>query len=331
MSKSNKGGIFLLGSERSGSNLLRTLIGNHSKISAPVAPHFCDAFGNAYNYYLPLSLSNRVMLLKDMELYANHEYNGWNLNMDYDKVCNKYGLNSIVEFAHALYQEKACSEECELYFSKDNHNHKYALAILKDLPDAKFIYLYRDPRDHVASWLRTPLFMHTAYSVITKWKKEQRDILNLHNLYNVDMCFVKYEDLISNTESVMTNVLGYINLKVEEACFNTNKETKEAKRNPLWKNLDKPILKENKNKYKDKLKGADLNMVETIASHYMSGLKYEPTTNQDWNMGNPYFFKLNQIIQTKHSSIVNRKLKEKEMAALRDKIQFRKELFKKFK
>ncbi|MBK7482140.1 MAG: sulfotransferase [Flavobacteriales bacterium] len=39
--------IFLVGSERSGSNLLRSLIGNHSMVEAPTAPHFFDQWSHA--------------------------------------------------------------------------------------------------------------------------------------------------------------------------------------------------------------------------------------------------------------------------------------------
>ena len=44
-------GIILLVSERSGSNLLRTLIGNHSDISAPIAPHLLHVFYNIKQLY----------------------------------------------------------------------------------------------------------------------------------------------------------------------------------------------------------------------------------------------------------------------------------------
>jgi len=36
--------IFLIGSERSGTNLLRVLLGNHSRISAPPPIHLLDLF-----------------------------------------------------------------------------------------------------------------------------------------------------------------------------------------------------------------------------------------------------------------------------------------------
>jgi len=47
-------GIILLASERSGSNLLRILLGNHSNILAPIAPHLMNIFYPIKHYYCNL-------------------------------------------------------------------------------------------------------------------------------------------------------------------------------------------------------------------------------------------------------------------------------------
>ena len=88
------------------------------------------------------------------------------------------------------------------------------MGIKKDIPSARFVYLYRDPRDQVASWLRTPVHLHTPYAAIQKWKLEQDQCLHLLHFYGLDMFLVKYEDLISNTESFSSNLLNYLDMPV---------------------------------------------------------------------------------------------------------------------
>ena len=330
MMKSNDSPIFLLGSERSGSNLLRTLIGNHEKVSAPVAPHFCDAFSDIFHKYKPLDDGNRKELLLDLEKYANHEYNNWKLTLDYDLVVQKYKLNSFIDFLHAVYLEHALNNNHTTYFSKDNHNHRHALGILKDVPNAKFLYLYRDPRDHVASWLRTPLYMHTPHKIISKWQSEQQEILKLNSFYNLPMCFVKYEDLIVNTKNVVVRILDFVGLNVDASCFETKKDVEEANRNPFWKNLNKPVMADNRDKYTDVLKGINLNMVESLAKSTMDTLGYVPTTSQDWKVGNRYWFWFAERFKTRRSRRKHKELKQKEMASMFDKTRLRKELFSKF-
>lgn len=50
----NRFRIILLASERSGSNLFRTLLGNHSNISSPIVPHLITIFYPIKHYYLNL-------------------------------------------------------------------------------------------------------------------------------------------------------------------------------------------------------------------------------------------------------------------------------------
>lgn len=85
--------IILLVSERSGSNLLRTLLGRHSQIQAPIAPHFLAESNNSCNYYGNLNhISNREKLCDDMLALVNQEFNNWEVQKD--KVNVMSGIHS---------------------------------------------------------------------------------------------------------------------------------------------------------------------------------------------------------------------------------------------
>lgn len=322
--------IFLLGSERSGSNLLRTLLGNHSQISAPVAPHFCDVFYKQFHKYRPLTELRKVELLQDLKSYVNHRFNDWKLIAEPKDLIDKYRLESFIDFVNALYQEKALQEGKRIFFSKDNHNHKYALGILKDIPEAKFVYLYRDPRDQVASWLRSPIHLHTPYRAVRKWSAEQDACLTLKYFYGLSMHFVKYESLVDSPEHTMKELLNFLNLPLESSCYQTNNKNTEAEKHPLWSNINKPIKKDNYGKYGDVLGGTKLNIVETVATQEMKLLGYEPVTSQDWEIGNPYLFRLQELWVTKKSIRKHRAFREKDMKILNEKKEFTKSLFLKF-
>jgi hypothetical protein len=290
--------VYLLGSERSGSNLLRTLLGNHSQISAPIAPHLCDVFIHQFKNYLPLKDDRRKMLLNDINAYVNHEFNDWDIRFQYNESQLKK-LHSFVDFLHFSFSQKAISENKICYFSKDNHNHRYALGILKDIPEAKFIYLYRDPRDHVSSWMRTPIHLHTPYVVVNKWRREQEEILKLRDFYGVDICFIKYEDLVMSTEKEMSRLLSFLSFPVEKDCFQTKQQNKEASKHPLWKNINKPIKQYNYKKYRDLLILNEINMIETLTAHLMIELEYKAETKQNWKKGNPYLFYIREKLKAK--------------------------------
>lgn len=319
--------VYLLGSERSGSNLLRTLLGNHSQISAPIAPHFCDIFYNRFHNYFPLDESSKAVLLDDIETYINHDFNDWKLKLDPKKF---QSCKSFIDFMHVVYSEKAGLENKLTYFSKDNHNHRYALGLIKDIPEIKFVYLYRDPRDQVASWLRTPIHLHTPYAAIKKWNNEQNEIFRLKKFYNIDFFSIKYEEFVDDTPKVISELLKYLNLKIEEACFNTKRDNNEAEKHPLWKNINKPVQKKNYGKYKNILSENSIELIESVAKNNMKRLGYTLETSANWKNKNSYFFRLSEKIRTKRSKFTNKNFLNEDMAVLKDKAKLINSIFSKF-
>lgn len=319
--------IMLIYSERSGSNLLRTLLGNHSEISAPVAPHLLDSFSPFILNYKNLSeSSNMIKLLGDMLSLVNHSYHNWNLLTSPQKILSTYHPKTLIEAFDSIYRAKSKIENKKYYVSKDNHLFNYAFQIKEILPGAKFVYLYRDPRDHVASWMRTPLFMHTPYQIIRKWVNEQQKCIMLENSYGFDLHHIRYEDLITKPEKTMTELQLFLEIPVQEECFNTNPDNIEANRNEYWKNLKKPIIKNNQKKYLQKISQNDLLIIESIAKNEMKYLEYELDTIANWANQGSYLFKVQQRIRTTRSKRKHKKLFHDDMSLLQDKLQLLNEI-----
>lgn len=322
--------IFLLGSERSGSNLLRTLLGNHSEISAPIAPHFCDVFINVFNRYRqPDDKINALELLTDLEQYVNHSFNNWGLSLDKDGLIREFGPHTFIQFMNILYSAKALAEGKSGYFSKDNHNHRYALGILKDFPEAKFVYLYRDPRDQVASWLRSPIHLHTPLRAAKKWVEDQKASLQLAEFYGVSMYRMAYETLVDTPEEAMRGLLDFLALPQEEACYRTNTKNKEAEKILLWKNINKPIIKGNYRKYSDVLSAEDIEVVETICKNEMIRLGYAPESSASYNFSS-LLFSFKERLRVRKSKRKSKVIRNSEMRLFEEKRQFLKQLFSKF-
>ncbi|MCA6073433.1 sulfotransferase family protein [Fulvivirga sedimenti] len=332
MSTNESTKIFLLGSERSGSNLLRSLLGRHKNISAPIAGHLSDVFYGRFHYYLPLSNESKRELLLDLIEYLNHPFNDWKIErtFDLDALISSSHLNNFIQFQDLVHRIKAGQENKDHYFSKDNHNHRYALGYLQNLTNVKFIYLVRDPRDQIASWMRTPIYLHTPHAAVLKWKQEQNDIIRLSSFYGVDMKLVKYEDLVDDSRATMTSILKFLNLPIDENCFNTDPKNKEASKHPFWKNINKPIKSKNYGKYRDVLTEGDVNLIETIAKWEMNQLNYSLVSNADWKKPNYYLFRLNEKIKSRLSRRKNKDFLEKEMKILFDKHSYLNSLFDKF-
>jgi hypothetical protein len=300
--------IFLLTSERSGSNLLRTLLGKHNEVEAPVAPHLFREFYCLIDLYGDLDkYENKYDLVQDMFNLVNYEYHSWNLpDSTVVKAMKLKGLNNLARIIDFFYLEKANLENKTGYCSKGIHNFDFAHYIKTEIPEAKFIYLTRDPRGVTASWLKTPLHLHTPFKIVKQWNDQQFICRRFQACYPKDVVSLRYEDLIENTEVEMTRVQEALGLDVDERCFTTNKDNQEAKNNELWKNLNKPIIKGNASKFLTTLSSDDINIIESVARENMLACGYTNFhAKGDWTPGNYLLFKIKEKYRTRQS-ILNR-------------------------
>jgi len=319
--------IIILASERSGTNLLRVLLGNHKDISAPVAVHFFNTFKSTINLYGDIAKEeNAVRLLEHFLRSANHPYTNWNLQMKVSDVVAKYNVNSFATAFDAIFRENMEQENKKYYAVKDIEMFNYfdLTEELKKDGEVYYIHLYRDPRDHIVSWLRTPLFLHSPYDIAEKWNKEQTKIKDIKE--KVQMFNLSYEDLITNTPKVMTNLFEYLNIPVDENSFTTDPKNEESKHNEFWKNLSKPILKDNKKKYKKILKGRELKIVETICKQNMLDLDYSLDTSGNWKDYFGYYKK--NILPKKRadSKKKNKEFFDNKMKGLKSKLDLLEDL-----
>lgn len=279
--------IFIMSSERSGSNLLRTLFGNHSAVCAPRAPHLLDVFSDLWMYYDTSGGDGYLHLLEDMMRIANHSYYGWDLNASAEDLFKESEPESFLDCFQALYERCAHDRDSEYIVCKENNVFDYAWQLLDHFDEGSFIYLYRDPRDYARSWMKKPMGINHPLRAARTWSREQQTSIHLRDLYGLHAFPISYEKFIENPEESMEGVLQHIGLDVESACFSTQRSDDEiVSKNEYWKNLNKPIDSSNKNKYTSFFDTETVRRIETIAKDEMLYLGYELDTDADWSPQN---------------------------------------------
>ena len=300
--------IFIMSSERSGSNLLRVLLNNHRDIGAPLTPHFLKTFKKIIPYYGPLE-SEMGELLKDMVEVANHPYINWNLNFDHQAASSEVQPARFMAAYDFIYRQKVESEGKKHFVSKDNNIFDYTDLIFGHYDNPKIIYLYRDVRDQAVSWMKTPTYMLTPKVVANHWSKEQRKCLDLYKTHSDNIFKLSYEELISDSEQAMQAVIDFIGVEWDARCAQTNKEkAPEASRNEFWKNLDKPILASNSKKYLDYFDKTTIAVIESIASKEMLELGYDLESNGNYKQN-----RINRYLWNKRWVERSKKLKKEQL------------------
>ena len=291
--------IFIISSERSGSNLLRSLLGNHSNISAPASPHLLISFYSLIPYYDPLNIKiNWSNLFADFLQIVNHPYHNWRLSLNFDNIYEKYQPNCFMDCIHIFYNEYALKENKRRFVCKENNIYHFSCHLLNYYKKPKFIYLYRDPRDYVASWMKLPDGPNTPFSAANMWLEEQKACEILIKTFGLEVYPIKYEKLITDTSKIMSDLLLFLNEPIEDACFELREgENFSLSWNLFWKNLNNKIMIQNYNKYKDIFNLPTINLIETITREYMIKFKYEFDSKANWKK--PFFFKYVEKYQTK--------------------------------
>jgi len=272
--------VFLICTERCGSNLISAMLGAHSKVASPPPFHF--ARDVAMNWRLRgdpdawavvrAQLLHRVTMLESEERAA--VLSAW---MDAHPQAS---AGELARFVYAGLDPKAGATTV---FVKENNLHRVMTFILEAFPDAKFVFQVRDPRDYLASAQARRGFwggnkFGSNRHALEVWRNDQLGGLAILGLLGPERVFFqRYEDLVSRPREVLEPLCAFLGLKFEAAMLSFH-ESDEARRlgdsGSARANVGKPLMAGNFGKYRQQLSGGQIRMVETWVGDLMDELGY---------------------------------------------------------
>jgi len=270
---------FLICSERSGSNLIASLMNGHPRISAPPPSHMFRLFAtNAANYGDLARDANWQILIGDvMDAFA-HQLGSWNTVPDRDALLalDRHVLAPVA----ALYRAEAARDGAAMSFVKENRTARLAGALMAGLPGCRFVFMVRDPRDVAASYLTTDGMPGGVARGTQVWLGDQKDSLALRdNLAAGVLHGLRYEDLLADTPGALSRIAAHLGLAYEPAMLAAHRDARtrrNAARIGAWENLARPVLTGNSGKYRDVLTAAEIEYVELSCLRPMQALGYAP-------------------------------------------------------
>ncbi len=292
--------VYLLSSERSGTNLLRRRLTEHQRVYyGPQAPQFLKHLFFQTAYYGDLTQDGNFsrMIGDALDLCYLH-FAPWDIKFTVGQIQQlfdqRYRRRDAVLLAHLLMSEYAASKGYPSYFSKDNYLYEFYSFIAARLPEAKFIYLYRDPRDFTVSQLERPRSRAGVKQAATLWAYEQTRCIAAEAELG-DRCLkLSYEQLISDEQNQLRRVCEFLGVEYfaqKEAPAETQIEQAHD-----WKNLNKPTNTENRGKYLRKLSAWQIRMIEAICHRQMQYLGYR-LEYPLWPQAARWFAPLDQLLR----------------------------------
>jgi hypothetical protein len=273
--------IFMIGTQRSGSNLLRLMLNQLPEIVAPHPPHILQRMMPLAQAYGDLSDSKNFAALVDDVCYlveANPvPWEGVTLDRrDVAKRCREKSLISLYGAVYDLYAE---AKGAEAWCCKSLANVNYLPQMEAYFQRPRYIYLYRDGRDVAVSFRKAVVGEKHFYHIAKEWVKAQE--LAVKHREKIDperFLNIQYEHLVANPKKSAQQICNFLGLPYRHAMLDYHK-SEEAKRtassSELWGNVTVPVMKNNTQKFLREASEGDIRVFESVAGHILDALGYK--------------------------------------------------------
>ena len=273
--------FLMIGTQRSGSNLLRLMLNQIDGIAAPHPPHILQRIMPLLPNYGDLSQRDSFRLLVDdvCRLVELNPVTWDGVSLNRDDVIARCKEQSLVAVFFAIYDILAETWGAEHWCCKSLANVQYLPEINSYSNDSKFIYLYRDGRDVALSFQKAVVGEKHIYHIANAWAKSQRLALQMRSILGADRFYnISYENLVADPESSLKGLCGFMGKEYTPDMLNfhqSNEATNAASSSSLWGNVTKPIMKQNTNKFLKKATEEEITIFELVAGDVLDALGYE--------------------------------------------------------
>ena len=258
--------LLIVGVGRSGTSLLQSILGSHSKIDMLPETSFVRRFVlNGRVNSLNGEQAKRVIQSDErlgddfLEALETSRGEAWSAKNVYLSVLRKR------------------AERVEIVGDKDPKLVEYLPAVYRKIEPYRIIHVIRDPRDVLASkmnadWSRDRWWPLHVFANRVQYNIGVRDGPRLFGRRYLE---VMYEDLVSNSDSVIQRVCDFLEVDYESEMLQKFPETAQGLVRDdefQWKKETMgPILERNPGKWKNALTAFQVAVCETACSNTMKG------------------------------------------------------------
>lgn len=279
--------IFIIGTERSGSNLLRMILTTHSRIDVPHPPHVLKYFAPLEPSYGPLSDPARLDALATdvLRLLAIHIH-PWECAIDRARLVAEADPPDLFGLLIGLQEQHMTWAGKVRWGNKSTFMVDHVDRVLARFPDARFLWLVRDPRDVAVSSQQSVFSPFHPYFTACLWREQQERGLALEQrLGPAVLKRLPYESLLADPEAVVREICAFLGEQFEPEMLRYH-ESGAAKRgaglSESWRNTAAPVIQANAGKWRGKLSEEELRAVEGVCREPMEALGYALDRMEPW-------------------------------------------------
>lgn len=284
--------IFMIGTQRSGSNLLRLMLNQLPEVAAPHPPHILQRLMPMIAGYGDLQdQANFLHLVDDVCQLVELNPVPWDgVTLDRQEVSRRCRAPSLAAIFGSVYDIMAETRSAQTWCCKSLANINYLPDIENYFRDgAKYIYLYRDGRDVALSFRKAVVGEKHFYHIAKEWGATQQIALGMRDRIGPSRFFgVRYEDITGQPESTMQQLCKFLGYRYTPSMLSfhkTDEAKKAAESSDLWGNVVNPVMSENSRKFLREATQADLRVFELVAGDVLDALGYDRVASERGEKG----------------------------------------------
>lgn len=272
--------LFMVGEQRSGSNLLRVMLAQADEIAAPHPPHILERMMPLLPIYGDLDHPDHfATLVDDVCRLVERNPVAWEKlsKLDRDEIISRCRQPSLIAVFGAVMDLYAEANDKSKWLCKSMTYIKYAKELDAYFGAPKYIYLYRDGRDVALSFTRAVIGDKHPYVIAQKWAELQRLCLSEQAHSPQQMYGICYEELTAEPEAVLRGLCQFLDIRFKPEMLMghlSNEAQRTAMSSSLWANLAQPIMRNNSQKFLTGLSEADIRIIESVAGDCLDALGY---------------------------------------------------------
>lgn len=272
--------LFMIGTQRSGSNLLRLMLNQLPEIAAPHPPHILQRIMPLLSGYGDLSHGDNFSQLVDdvCKLVELNPVPWEKVVLDRRDIARRCRERSVPAVHGAVYDVCAEAKGALTWCCKSLANITYTREIESYFRSPKYIYLYRDGRDVAVSFSKAVVGEKHFYHIAREWSDTQKQALALRKKIGPERFFsVSYEELTTRPEQTARLLCAFLGVTFRDSMldyYRTEDAQRAATSSELWKNVTSPVMTNNSRKFLREADPRDIGIFESVAGPVLDALGY---------------------------------------------------------
>lgn len=212
------GFFFILGRPRSGTTLLMSMLDANPHTLIPVE---CPVIKNLYPVYGKKTSWSKADLEKfytdllQQSFYDRYKFT--DLNFDFEGIRQSllmmegsYSYGDLIRVVYTHYTSVFPKSEIKLLGDKNPDSSNFIDTYIRIFPDAKFIHITRDYRDHIQSMLNAGFGIPNIAMLAYRWKLNYIRLEKARVKQPDRFLKLRYEDLVTDPEKKLTEICDFL-------------------------------------------------------------------------------------------------------------------------